>query len=49
MARDILNNLLEDGYPAVEMRQGLVTMAPAIKDLERAIVGRKLTRGGVQR
>ncbi len=46
MARNILNNLLEDGYPAVEMRQGWVTMAPAIKELERAIVGRKLIHGG---
>jgi phage terminase large subunit-like protein len=46
MARNILNNLLEDGYPAVEMRQGWVTMAPAIKELERAIVGRRLTHGG---
>lgn len=46
MARNILNNLLEDGYPAVEMRQGWVTMAPAIKELERAIVGHRLTHGG---
>jgi phage terminase large subunit-like protein len=46
MARNILNNLLEDGFPAVEMRQGWVTMAPAIKELERAIVGRKLVHGG---
>jgi phage terminase large subunit-like protein len=46
MARNILNNLLDDGYPAVEMRQGWVTMAPAIKGLERAIVGRRLTHGG---
>jgi phage terminase large subunit-like protein len=46
MARNILNNLLEDGFPAVEMRQGWVTMAPAIKELERTIVGRRLTHGG---
>jgi phage terminase large subunit-like protein len=46
MARNILNNLLEDGFPAVEMRQGWVTMAPAIKGLERAIVGLRLTHGG---
>jgi phage terminase large subunit-like protein len=46
MARNILNNLLEDGYPAIEMRQGWVTMAPAIKELERAIVGRKFLHGG---
>lgn len=46
LARNMLNNLLDDGFPAVEMRQGWVTMAPAIKELERAIVGRKLRHGG---
>lgn len=46
LARNMLNNLLEDGFPAVEMRQGWVTMAPAIKELERAIVGRRLKHGG---
>ena len=38
--------LLEDGFPAVTMRQGWITMAPAIKELERAIIGRKLRHGG---
>ena len=42
MARNMLNNLLEDGFPATEMRQGWVTMAPAIKELERAIIGRTI-------
>jgi phage terminase large subunit-like protein len=46
LARNTLNNLLEDGYPAVEMRQGWVTMAPAIKELERAILGRRFRHGG---
>jgi phage terminase large subunit-like protein len=46
LARNTLNALLEDGYPAVEMRQGTITMAPAIKELERVIVGRKLRHGG---
>lgn len=46
LARNMLNNLLEDGLPAVEMRQGWVTMAPAIKELERAIVGGRLRHGG---
>lgn len=46
LARNMLNNLLEDGYPAVEMRQGWITMAPAIKELERAIVGREFQHGG---
>lgn len=45
-ARNILNNLLEDVFPVVEMRQGWVTMAPAIKELERAIIGGKLVHGG---
>lgn len=46
LARNMLNNLLEDGLPAVEVRQGWVTMAPAVKELERAIVGRRFTHGG---
>ncbi|MFG1374677.1 terminase TerL endonuclease subunit [Xanthobacter oligotrophicus] len=46
LARNMLNDLLEDGFPAVEMRQGWVTMAPAVKELERAIVGRRFTHGG---
>ncbi|MYZ46456.1 terminase large subunit [Propylenella binzhouense] len=46
LARNMLNNLLDDGFPAVEMRQGWVTMAPAIKELERAIVGRQFQHGG---
>jgi phage terminase large subunit-like protein len=46
LARNIMNNLLDDGLPAVEMRQGWVTMAPAIKELERAIIGRRFTHGG---
>jgi phage terminase large subunit-like protein len=46
LARNMLNNLLEDGFPAVEMRQGWVTMAPAIKELERAIIGRRFRHGG---
>ncbi len=46
MARNMMANLLDDGLPAVEMRQGWVTMAPAVKELERAIVGRNLTHGG---
>lgn len=45
LARSLLNNLLEDGLPAVEMRQGSLTMMPAIAELERAIVGRKLQHG----
>lgn len=46
MARDIMANLLEDGYPAVQMRQGWVTMAPAIAELERAIIGGQFRHSG---
>lgn len=46
LARNMLNNLSEDGFPAVEMRQGWVTMAPAVKELERAIVGGSFQHGG---
>ncbi len=46
LARNMLNDLLEDGFPAVEMRQGWVTMAPAVKELERAILGRRFRHDG---
>ncbi|HEY0220488.1 MAG TPA: terminase TerL endonuclease subunit [Afipia sp.] len=46
LARVMMSNLAEDGYPAIEMRQGWVTMAPAVKELERAIVGRRFRHGG---
>ncbi|RWR44989.1 terminase large subunit [Sinirhodobacter ferrireducens] len=46
LARNMLNNLLEDGLPAVEMRQGWITMAPAVKELERAIIGHGFRHGG---
>jgi phage terminase large subunit-like protein len=44
--RKMIARMLEDGLPAVEMRQGWVTMAPAIRELERAIVGRRFRHGG---
>lgn len=46
MARNMLNNLLDDGFPAVEFRQGWVTMAPAVKVTEHAIVGGNFRHGG---
>ena len=46
LARNLLNDLIEDGLPAVQVRQGWVTMAPAIKELERAIIGRQFQHGG---
>ncbi|MGP2493508.1 terminase large subunit [Mesorhizobium sp. PUT5] len=45
LARVMMSNLAEDGFPAVEMRQGWITMAPAVKELERAIIGRKFRHG----
>lgn len=46
LARNQIANLLDDGLPAVEMRQGWITMAPAIRELERAIVGGGFQHGG---
>jgi phage terminase large subunit-like protein len=46
LARNTMNSLLREGFPAVEMRQGWITMAPAIKELERAIIGGKFQHGG---
>ena len=46
MARVMMSNLAEDGYPAIEMRQGWVTMAPAIKELDRAIIAGRFQHGG---
>lgn len=46
LGRNMMSNLAEDGFPAVEMRQGWITMAPAIKELERAIIGRRFQHGG---
>ncbi len=42
----MMASLAEDGFPAVEIRQGWVTMAPAVKELERAIIGGKFRHGG---
>lgn len=42
-AQAVMGPLTEDGYPTATMRQGWVTMAPAIKELERAIIGRRFT------
>ncbi|MER9210067.1 terminase TerL endonuclease subunit [Mesorhizobium sp. M0771] len=46
LARQTITRLIADGLPAVEMRQGWVTMAPAIKELERAIIAGKFQHGG---
>lgn len=44
--RTMMASLNEDGIPAVEFRQGWVSMAPAVKELERAILARELRHGG---
>lgn len=44
--RSMMANLNEDGLPAVEFRQGWVSMAPAVKELERAILSGGLAHGG---
>jgi phage terminase large subunit-like protein len=38
--------LQEDGLPVATMRQGWLTMSPAIKELERSIVGKRFRHGG---
>lgn len=45
-ARQTFNNLMAAGVPAVEFRQGMVSMAPAVKELERAILAGKFQHGG---
>ena len=44
--RSMMADLVEDGLPAVEFRQGWVSMAPAVKELERVILARQLRHGG---
>lgn len=44
--RSMMADLVDDGLPAVEFRQGWVSMAPAVKELERAILARALRHGG---
>lgn len=44
--RSMMANLNEDGITAVEFRQGWVSMAPAVKELERSILARTFKHGG---
>lgn len=44
--RHMMSSLNEDGLPVVEFRQGWVTMAPAVKELERAILSGNFRHGG---
>jgi phage terminase large subunit-like protein len=46
MARNLLNNLLEDGLPAIEHRQGSLSMMGPIASLQRAIIARRFKHGG---
>ena len=41
-----MQRLYDDGLPAIEFRQGPLTMAPAIAELERAVNGRTLRHDG---
>ncbi|MGV3553093.1 terminase large subunit [Rhizobium sp.] len=46
LGRVMMSNIMEKGLPVVEFRQGWISMAPAIKELERAIIGRRFRHGG---
>lgn len=46
LAGVMMNNLQEDGLPALPMRQGALSMMPAIAAMELAIVKRQLRHGG---
>lgn len=46
MGRVMMSSLGDDGLPVVEFRQGWVSMAPAVKELERAILARRFRHGG---
>ncbi|WP_020187100.1 terminase TerL endonuclease subunit [Methylopila sp. 73B] len=41
----MMTDLAEDGLPAVEMRQGAVSMVPAVKELERAVIAGRFRHG----
>lgn len=45
-ARITMANLLEDGYPCIEFRQGWMSMGPAIQTLEKAVLARRFQHGG---
>lgn len=45
MARQVQPDLMEEGYPVVDVRQVPSLMMPAIKETERAIIGREIQHG----
>jgi phage terminase large subunit-like protein len=46
LARAMINALQADNLPVVEFRQGWITMAPAVKEVERALLAGRLQHGG---
>lgn len=46
MAQQIMGNLVDDGFPVVEFRQGWISMVPAVKEMERAILSGKFLHAG---
>lgn len=46
LVKQVQPKILEAGLPAIDFRQVPSLMIPAIADLERAIIGRKLVHGG---
>lgn len=44
--RSMMASLQEDGIETVEFRQGWVSMAPAVKELERALIAGRFRHGG---
>lgn len=46
LARVTMQRLFDDGIPTIEMRQGPLTMGPAIGDLERTVNGRMIRHSG---
>ena len=46
LAQQVMAPLLADGLPVVTIRQGWITQAPALNELERAIISGNLQHGG---
>lgn len=46
LAAQTMQRLADDGLPAIQFRQGPLTMGPAIGDLERIVNGRRIRHGG---
>ena len=45
-AQAVSGPLTDEGFPTAHMRQGWITMAPAIKEFERAIIGKRFRHAG---